>query len=186
MKLLKSIYPYIIIIVVVVLIRSFVITPVTVVGTSMVDTLEANEVLLLSKVSYKIGKINRYDIVVIREDDDLIIKRVYGLPGDQVEYKNNRLYINDVEVEDKYATNETSDFTVQTICLKGLTYNSLTSEEKNKICNYDRVPEGYYLVLGDNRGVSMDSRSFGFVDKDDVLGKAVGRIWPLDKLGGIE
>ncbi len=185
MKLLKSLLPYIIIVIVVVLIRTFIITPVTVVGSSMVDTLEPKEILLLSKIHYKVGKIKRYDIVVIHERDDLIIKRVYGLPGDSIEYRDNKLYINGKETEDKYATNATGDFTLQGVCIRGLYNTSLTNAEKVKQCNYDKIPEGYYLVLGDNREVSLDSRSFGLVKKSDIQGKATLRLWPLNKLGGI-
>lgn len=182
---IKSIIPYVIILLVVIVIRIFVITPVTVVGSSMYDTLVEDEILLLSKISYKVGNIKRFDVIVIEEPDDSIIKRVYGLPGDKVEYKDNVLYINDKEVEDKYATNETNDFTIRDICASGLENEGLTDEEINEKCDYDTVPDGYYLVLGDNRKVSLDSRSLGFISEDLIRGKAVFRIFPLDKIGSI-
>ena len=76
---------YVIIIVIVVLIRTYIITPVVVRGDSMDATLKDGEVLFLSKITYKVSDINRFDIVVVRDiDNDLIIKRVIGMPGDKV------------------------------------------------------------------------------------------------------
>ena len=180
---IKNIIPYVIILLVVVIIRIFIITPVTVVGSSMYDTLVEDEILLLSKISYKIGDIKRFDIIVIDEPNDSIIKRVYGLPGDKVEYKDNVLYINDEEVEDVYATNDTNDFTIKDICISGLENDNLSDTEIDEICDYDTVPEGYYLVLGDNREDSIDSREIGLISKDEINGKIVLRIWPINKIG---
>ena len=95
------------------------------------------------------------------------------------------MYINDEEVEDGYATNETNNFTIRDICASGLKNEGLTDEEINEKCDYDTVPDGYYLVLGDNRKVSLDSRSLGFISEDLIRGKAVFRIFPLDKIGCI-
>lgn len=165
---IKEYIPYIIIFIIVVLLRSFIITPVVVVGSSMENTLYDDEVLLLSKISYKINDIKRYDIIVIDNDNDRIIKRVIGLPGDYIAYRNNKLFINNKLVKDKYATNETSDFDLR------------------NLCKCDKIPKDKYLVLGDNREVSLDSRTFGLVDKKDILGKTVVRIWPINKIGSIK
>ena len=80
--------------------------------------------------------------------------------------KNNKLIINGKYVEDKYAYNETEDFTVKSISGK------------------EKIPEGYYLVLGDNRKVSIDSRNkdVGLIKKEDILGKTVVRFWPINKV----
>ena len=186
-KFLKEIYPYIVIVVVVVIIRTFFITPVVVDGPSMEDTLYDNELLLLNKISYKISNIEIYDIVVIQEKDEKIIKRVYGLPGEKIEYKNNKLYINDQETEDNYATNETSDFTLKDICVASLKKNEIVTEEDiNKKCQDDKIPQDYYLVLGDNRKVSADSRYYGLIPKSSIIGKVSFRFWPLNKLGIID
>lgn len=158
MKFLKSILPYIIIVVVVVLIRTFIITPVRVEGSSMKETLSNGDVLLL----YKLGKYNRYDVVVLNElaDDEIIIKRIIGMPNETVEIKDNKIYVNDEVIEDKYAYGETSDF--------------------------DKIKLGAdeYFLLGDNRLISKDSRYFGAINKKDIMGKTIFRIYPFNKIGG--
>jgi len=177
-KIIKEIFPYIVIFVVVVIIRTFVITPITVVGSSMYPTLKNDELLLLSKISYVISDIDRFDIVVIKEDD-WIIKRVIGLPGEDVSYKNEKLYINGEEVKDLYRNGPTEDFNLIDIWSAGKNNEYIDNFDEP----FDVIPEGYYLVLGDNRKVSKDSRSVGLIKEDEIKGKAVFRIWPLKKIG---
>ena len=101
-KFIKELIPYIVIIIVVVLIRTYIVTPVIVVGDSMVPTLKDGQILLLNKFDYKINDIERYDIVVIKVGNGEIIKRVIGLPGENIEYRDNTLYINGHEEETIY------------------------------------------------------------------------------------
>lgn len=159
-KFIKELIPYVVIIIVVVLIRTFIVTPVIVVGDSMVPTLEENQILLLNKLDYKLSDIERYDIVVIKVGKSEIIKRVIGLPGENIEYRNNTLYINGHEEKTDYNF-DTDDFTL------------------NSICNCDKIPQDKYLVLGDNRLVSSDSRIMGLIDKKDILGSTTISIWPI-------
>ena len=166
-KIIKELIPYIIIIIIVVLIRTFIVTPVMVSGSSMKPNLQDKEVLIERKIGYSEKTIKRFDIVVIKEDDEEIIKRVIGLPGEHVSYKKNKLYINDNYVEESYKYNNTADFNLE------------------EICSCSSIPEGKYLVLGDNRPVSKDSRIIGLIDKEDILGKAEIRIWPISKIGSI-
>lgn len=166
-KIIKELYPYVVIVVVVVLIRSFIVTPVMVSGSSMRPNLTDKEVLLERKIGYNERAIKRFDIVVIKEGKEEIIKRVIGLPGEHVSYKNNKLYINDELVEENFKFYNTVDFNLE------------------QICSCSKIPEGKYLVLGDNRPVSKDSRIIGLIDKDDILGKASIRIWPIKKIGSI-
>ena len=166
MNKIKEIIPYLIIILVVVLIRTFIITPIRVDGMSMYSTLNDGDILFLEKYD---KNFKRYDIVVFKNGKDRLIKRVIGLPGDQIEYKNNKLYINGNYEEEKFLTNnqKTFDFNIKDI-------------------GYKRIPKGYYFVLGDNRTNSTDSRILGLIKQDRIQGKANFTVLPLSKFGRIE
>lgn len=155
-KVLKEVIPYIIIIAVIVLIRSFIITPVRVEGSSMKTTLSNGDILLL----YKLGNVKQFDIVVLDElyDNEVIIKRIIGLPGDTVEINNGKIYVNDEVIEDEYAYGETSD------------------------CAKIKLADDEYFILGDNRLISKDSRYFGPVKEDEIIGKVIFRIFPFTKI----
>ncbi len=160
MKIIKEIIPYIVIVVVVVLIRTFIITPVRVDGDSMKNTLKNGDILLL----YKLGSINRLDIIVLDEekDNEKIIKRVIGLPGETVAIKKGKIYINDKVIDDEYAYGETSD------------YDKVTLEDDE------------YFILGDNRLISKDSRYFGPIKENEIKGKIVFRLFPFTKIGTVQ
>ncbi len=160
MKIIKEIIPYIVIVLVVVLIRTFIITPVRVDGDSMKNTLKNGDILLL----YKLGSINRLDIIVLDEekDNEKIIKRVIGLPGETVAIKKGKIYINDKVIDDKYAYGETSD------------YDKVTLEDDE------------YFILGDNRLISKDSRYFGPIKENEIKGKIVFRLFPFTKIGTVQ
>ena len=163
-NIIKEAIPYIAIIIIVILIRSFIITPVQVDGKSMVPTLENNEVLLLKKYDHSF---NRFDIIVFDYNGNRLIKRVVGLPGEYVEYKDNKLYINGVYIKENFKTNsETYDFKLEDIELK-------------------KVPENAYFVMGDNRGNSTDSRMIGPISKDLIRGSTNFSIFPFKTLGKI-
>ena len=174
-KIIKELIPYIIIVIAVVLIRSYIITPVIVRGNSMDETLHDGEVLILDKLAYQLSEIKRFDIVVVKDkDDDYIIKRIIGLPGDKVEYKHNNLYINDEKVITNFTDDETEDFTLKDIC-----------NINNDNCK-NGIPKDKYLVLGDNRDISADSRIKGLIDKSQITGKTTIRLWPLSKINLIK
>ena len=158
-KSIKEIFPYIIIIMIVLFVKKFVFTPVIVNGPSMMDTLHDGDVMILDKIGMRLNGIDRFDIVVIQINNTKIIKRVIGLPGETIEYRDNKLYINDKELKDSYGSEITYDF------------------EKVKI------PENSYYVLGDNRTDSVDSRIIGVVSKDDILGHATFIIYPFNRFG---
>lgn len=155
MKIVKEIVPYIVIIVVVVLIRLFIATPVRVDGDSMNPTLSNNQILLLNKMdkNYK-----RFDVIVFNHNGNKLVKRIIGLPGDKVTYTDNKLYINDKLIKEKYTRKNTDDFTS------------------------DKVPSDMYFVLGDNRSNSLDSRYIGFVSKSDIEGVVNFSIIPPKKI----
>ena len=161
LKLLKEAMPYIIIIVVVLLLRAYVVTPIRVNGLSMYDTLEGDEIMIL----WKLGEIERYDIVVadvkVSGSDDVVIKRVYGLPGETISCEDGKIYINGSLIEDEYGYRETSDFGPVTL------------------------GENEYFLLGDNREISLDSRVFGKVTRDEIEGTTNFILLPFKKFGNV-
>lgn len=160
MKKLKELMPYIIIVVVVLLVRSFIVTPGLVNGSSMEPTLHNNELVLINKIGLNKG-INRYDIVVVKYENSTIIKRVIGLPYETVEYINDTLYIDGEIVNTKVDFEYTKDF-------------KLTAG-KNE-----------YIVLGDNRNISKDSRIIGTVKESDIIGKVDLVLFPFSKFGKVK
>ena len=156
----KEILSYVIIIVIVLLIKHFIVTPIRVNGDSMNNTLKDKDIMILDKISYRFQDIKRFDIVVIKKDKEYLIKRVIGLPGETVEYKNNKLYINNKNVAEKFNHEETTDFILE-----------------------EKIPEGYYFVVGDNRPVSNDSRYIGLIKEEDILGKTSFVIFPFNRFG---
>lgn len=156
MNIIKAAIPYIIIVITVVIIRTYVLTPVIVSGTSMDDTLKNGELLLLKKYdkSYE-----RFDIVVFDYGDSKLVKRIIGLPGETLEYKDGVLYINGEEIEDPFAL-ATKDFKLSDL-------------------NIDVIPEGYYFVMGDNRSNSSDSRIIGPISVETINGTTSFSLWPF-------
>ncbi len=163
MKQIKEFIPYIIIILVVVLIRTFIATPVKVDGSSMVPNLHDGDLLILNKLD---KTYERFDVVVVNYNNTKLVKRVIGLPGEHVEYKDNKLYINGKVIEEKFIDTETKDFTVDYL-------------------GYNKIPKNYYFVVGDNRQNSMDSRMIGLINKKDIIGTTSFRLWPIKSFGNI-
>lgn len=146
--------------------------PFTVSGSSMYPTLHNGDRMFMSKL----GDIQRFDVVVLKapDEDKEYIKRVIGMPGDEISMKEGVLYINGKRVEQPFINQE--PLAHQTVFIDDFTLLSLIGDSK--------VPADQYFVLGDNRGVSRDSRIIGFVDKKAIEGKAVFTFWPLDRIGG--
>ena len=161
MKIIKELIPYLVIILVVLVIRTFVITPIVVQGASMEPTLLGNEVMILKKydTSYE-----RFDIVVVDKsvEGDNLIKRVIGLPGETIRYTDGKLYINDKVVKDKYAYGITNDF------------------------REIKLGKDEYFVMGDNRGVSLDSRVLGIIKHNEIEGTVGIVIYPFNKIGKVK
>lgn len=163
MKFVKEWMPYVLILLIVILIRSFLFTPIKVQGSSMQDTLEGDEIMIL----WKIGEIQRYDIVVADYIEngkkvDTLIKRVYGLPGETIKCEQGMIYINDHKIDDEYATNTTLDFDTVTL------------------------GENEYFLMGDNRRVSKDSRVIGPIHRSEIQGTTDFVLWPFSKFGKVK
>ena len=166
-KVIKELVPYIIIVISVVLIRTFIMTPVRVHGESMSPYLEEGEILILNKLD---NSYERFDIVVINSNDTKIIKRIIGLPGETVSYKECKLYINDEEVEDFVKDCTTKEFSLTTLY------------------DYLMIPDGYYFVMGDNRDNSSDSRDYriGLINESQIEGTVSIRLYPFNRLGKLK
>lgn len=153
-------------------IRTFVAEARYIPSESMLPTLEVNDRLIVEKVSYHFKGPNRGDIVVFQPTDqlkqqnpslkDAFIKRVIGLPGEKVEVINERVYINDEPIQESYI-----------------------ESPPDYQWGPEVVPPGSYLVLGDNRNNSYDSHFWGYVPKDNIIGRAVVRFWPPARVGEI-
>lgn len=157
-------FVYVIIIFVIIMVRTFVITPVRVNGESMYPTLKNGEIMILNKINYRFHDIKRFDIVVVDTGNEKIIKRVIGLPGETLKYENNTLYINGQEVKEEYLKEETADFNLSSLDIK-------------------KIPTDSYFVMGDNRDNSKDSRMIGPVKKSQITGRAKLVIFPLKAKG---
>ena len=164
MKFLKEWGPFFGILLLIVLIRSFIITPIRVDGSSMSKTLEEGDILLLNKLDQNY---ERFEIVVFNIGGEKLIKRIIGLPGETVEFKNNVLYINGEKLEENYGTGITADFNLSDL-------------------GYTIIPDNTYFVVGDNRNNSLDSRYFGCIDQSQIIGTVHTTIFPFSKLGKIE
>lgn len=163
----KMLYPYVIVILLVVLVRSFLVTPALVDGSSMVPTLNDNNVIMLNKLDYKLNEIKRFDVVVVKYNNKKLVKRVIGLPGEHVEYKDGALYIDGFITSEEFEHGDTTNFKLENL-------------------GYLTIPGDKYFVVGDNRENSSDSRTIGLIEKDKILGSVFYRIFPLNKIGKVK
>lgn len=150
--------------------RNFLFSPTTVYGESMEPTFQDKDRVLISKTS----DIQRFDVVVFNapDADKRYIKRVIGLPGDNVEMKDDVLYINGKPYEEPYVKRN-NDITLRVT--GDFTLKELTGKTT--------VPNGYFFVLGDNRLISKDSRKFGFISADSIIGEVKLQFFPIKDIG---
>jgi signal peptidase I len=153
----------------------FIYQPVKVEGTSMMPGLTNNERIFINKFTFTfgMGNIHRGDTVVFYypgdpSHDKSYIKRVIGLPGDRIRIQDGQVFVNGTAIKEPYVEPDYRD---------RVTWNG--GKE-------DVVGKDDYFVLGDHRNSSSDSRSWGYVPKSDIYGKAVFVYWPLDKIGRVE
>jgi signal peptidase I len=145
----------------------FIYQPVKVEGTSMMPSLEDQERIFVNKFVYRLEPISRGDIVVFRYPRDpskSYIKRVIGIAGDRVRIDGGQVYVNGDALDEDYVPPAYTD---------SRSYPETV------------VPQECYLVLGDHRSMSNDSRDFGPVHQSYIYGKAVFGYWPMDKLGRV-
>lgn len=154
-----------------VLIRLLIAEPRYIPSDSMVPTLNIDDRLVIEKVSYRFNAPTNGDIIVFEPPDILqqqgyskdqaFIKRIIGLPGQTIDIKNGRVFIGDRPLEEDYIA-ELPDYFWQ---------GPVT------------IPEDQYFVMGDNRNNSNDSHIWGFLPKENIIGRAVFRFWPFERIG---
>lgn len=153
--------------------RQFFFTPITVFGESMEPSFQDHDKVIISKTS----KIERFDVIVFDAPDsenEHYIKRVIGLPGDSIEMKNDVLYINGEAFNEPYLSENKKDNP-----FGKLTEDFSLPEKTGKT----KVPDDMLFVMGDNRLNSKDSRTFGLISYDAVIGEVKFRIYPFDAIG---
>jgi signal peptidase I, bacterial type len=149
---------------------SFAVQAVHVEGLSMFATLDDNDYLIANKIDYRLHAPQRGDIIILRPPTDNskdFIKRIIALPGERILISDGFVYINGHKLDEPYLPEE------------WVTLNNLYGPDGMV------VPPNEYFVMGDNRNRSQDSRTFGFIGRDRIDGRAWFRIWPLNHFGNI-
>ena len=147
-------------------------------GDSMNNTLSDGDNIIVEKLSYTFGDVERYDIIVFPFYDEnkgkevYYIKRVIGMPGETIQIENGVIYLIDSDSGEKTILPDEYGYYYDGKPMKGY----LASEPI-------KIPEGYYFVMGDNRNRSKDSRQIGLIKEEDILGKAWLRFYPFGEFG---
>ena len=165
-------------IIITIILTVFIGTSYTVSGESMHPTFEDKDKVIVSKISKTLNHIDSGDVIIFHANSKSdYIKRLIGKPGDTVKYKKDQLYINDKKVKESYLS-ENKKYKDG----KYLT-EDFNSKSLNGANGKAKIPADKYLVLGDNRQNSNDSRykDVGLIDKKQIVGKVMFRYWPFDK-----
>jgi signal peptidase I len=157
--------------------RQFVAEARSIPSDAMVPTLKIDDRLMINKLDYRFNTPQRGDIVVFSPTNtlrdqyqakDAFIKRIIGLPGDRVQVTKGKVYINNQQLDENYVNKE-----------------SLPDQQPAPDWGPQIVPPNSYMVLGDNRNDSLDSRYWGFVPRENIIGKATQRFWPFNRAGSL-
>ncbi len=190
--ILDVVFNIVVIVTIVAGIRTFLVSPFQVEGNSMVSTLEDKEYIVINKLAYFIGHPQRGDIVVFRppnEPGKYYVKRVIGLPGDQVMIRGGKVYVRGADKEESVELDEGYLDPKN----QGKTFRHPPASGDTDSTTYD-VPEGSFFVLGDNRQGSLDSRSFTlangemqpYVPENNIKGKVWFVALPITKIHAFE
>lgn len=142
-------------------VKSYIFVEYKVEGVSMQPTYEEGRLLSINKLGMYFDSLKRFDVVLFQLSgtEEIYVKRVIGLPGDEIHYQDDQLFINGKKVNEPFLDDEKNKVNKQT--------GNFTLEE---ITNKTRIPKGHIFVIGDNRIQSRDSRHFGLVKIVDVIG----------------
>lgn len=170
-QILDVVMTFVLTLVFVVILKMFVLDATKVAGNSMLNTLHDGDIIFVNKLEKYMGGYKRGEIVILNAPDfygRIYIKRIVGVPGDVVELKNNKVYINDKEYKENYIS----------------TQKTLQSGDESVWYLADKQ----YFVMGDNRlpNASNDSRAFGPVNEDAIIGHAFLRFYPLSDIGFVD
>lgn len=156
----KSFFFYLVLII---LFRVYVIEPHSVTGSSMDETFHTKDYVLVDKISYEFSKPKRGDVIVfnppvVDRTEDRFIKRIIGVPGDAVIVTDSETYVNGEKLAEEFVTHKSNRYASSTL------------------------KENEYFVMGDNRAVSYDSRSWGVLQKDAIQGRVIMRLFPFNQI----
>lgn len=172
-EFLKDFAGYIITALVIILVFTFIVSLQPIAGNSMSPTLEEGQVVIVTKL---FNNYTRNDVVVLKLDSKYYVKRIIGLPGERIDYLNGILKIDNMAFKEQFLDESvvTSNFLFEDVC-------------PTWKCPDGVIPDNMYLVLGDNRPESLDSRdpSFGLIEKKNIKGRVIFKIWPINNLGSI-
>lgn len=144
--------------------KVYVLTVFTVDGVSMDPTLSDGELIIVDRFGYNYQKVERYDVIVFKhKDGTYFVKRVIGLPGEHIALQEKSIYINQERLAENYLIEQGQPFTLEEVTGK------------------KRLPSQSYFVLGDHRTHSLDSRNFGYIHRQQIVGKVFMRYFPTVK-----
>jgi signal peptidase I len=163
-------------------VQSWILKPYRIPSESMLDTLRPGDRVLVNRVTFHLRDPQRGDVIVFHypEDPEIVfIKRVVGVPGDVLEVREGRLYVNGKKAPEPYVhrTDGRLDPTVAQAAIQGSTLHDPWS-----LAEPFRVPAANYFVMGDNRTDSDDSRDWGTVPSSAIVGEGLATYWPLSRL----
>lgn len=177
-------------------IRTFVAEARFIPSGSMQPTLQIHDRLIIDKVTFRLRSPERGDVVVFNPTESLkkanfqeaFIKRVIGIPGDRIEIKAGMVWVNNRSIQESYTANGETSKPSPEQCRNNYVTSDIDSQKIEPpvpifLAEPQTIPKNHYLVLGDNRGNSYDGRCWGLVAHEDLVGRAVFRFLPFNRIG---
>ncbi|PHK49876.1 signal peptidase I [Staphylococcus edaphicus] len=164
-KILKHLISIIFAIIIVLLIQAFVVTGSVVKDDAMSPNLKQDDRIIVNKIKTIFNFLDNNDMIMYRNGDDIQFSRIIGKPGQSIEYKHGSLYRDDHEIDETYTNN-----TIENLSLRNI-----------KDSEGDIIPPNAYFVLNDHRSNKQDSRTLGYIKKEDIIGNVSLRYYPFEK-----